>query len=64
MQTDNTICEEALGDSEQPASQEKWSCEFCTYENFKASHRCCMCRAPRTPATKLIFENQHNQVKT
>lgn len=56
MQSESTICEESSAEAE-----EKWSCEFCTYENFKASPRCCMCRSPRTPTTKLIFENQHNQ---
>ena len=59
MQSEGTICDESSTDSD--PSQEKWSCEFCTYENYQVSHRCCMWRTPRTPTTKLIFENQHNQ---
>lgn len=59
MQSENTICTDTATDSE--AISEKWSCEFCTYDNYIASLRCSMCRTPRTPATKLIFENHHNQ---
>ncbi len=60
MQSDGYICSDARNDSD--PDHEKWTCEFCTYDNFKAAARCCMCRTARTPATKLIFENQHNQV--
>ncbi|XP_013403121.1 ubiquitin thioesterase ZRANB1 [Lingula anatina] len=27
----------------------KWSCEYCTYENFPATKRCTLCRALRPP---------------
>ena len=27
----------------------KWICEYCTYENWQASKKCTLCRAPRPP---------------
>lgn len=28
---------------------QKWSCEYCTYENWPATKKCVLCRAPKPP---------------
>lgn len=35
--------------SELELSGRKWSCEYCTYENWQATKKCTLCRAPRPP---------------
>lgn len=39
-------------------SQSKWSCEYCTYENWPAAKKCTLCRAPRPLC--LINEDAHH----
>ena len=39
----------------------KWECEFCTFQNWEVALRCTMCRAARTASPKVITENAHNQ---
>jgi len=31
------------------ADRSKWSCEYCTYDNYPSSKKCTLCRAPRQP---------------
>ena len=31
------------------APGKKWACDYCTYENWQASKKCTLCRAPRPP---------------
>lgn len=33
----------------QPTENKKWSCDYCTYENWLASKKCSICRTSRTP---------------
>ncbi len=35
--------------TESRGSGQKWSCEYCTYENWTAAKKCTMCRAARRP---------------
>lgn len=36
-------------------SETKWSCEYCTYENFPSSLKCTMCRGPRPFVSEDIY---------
>uniref|UniRef100_T1GWG4 RanBP2-type domain-containing protein n=1 Tax=Megaselia scalaris TaxID=36166 RepID=T1GWG4_MEGSC len=33
----------------------KWSCEYCTYENFQSSQKCVMCKGLRPTVNEDIF---------
>ncbi|KAF5303481.1 hypothetical protein FQA39_LY09944 [Lamprigera yunnana] len=37
------------------ANKAKWSCEYCTYENFPSSQKCTMCRGPRPFHSEDIY---------
>ena len=39
--------------------QKKWSCEYCTYENWPASKKCTLCHAPRPP--QFITDNVNEE---
>ncbi|CAH1783090.1 unnamed protein product [Owenia fusiformis] len=39
-------------------ADEKWNCEYCTYQNFAASKRCTLCRAPK----QLQYINEAERV--
>ncbi|KAL4711565.1 hypothetical protein ACJJTC_003582 [Scirpophaga incertulas] len=41
-----------------PASEGKWSCELCTYENFPLSKKCTMCRTAKPSLSENIFSLQ------
>lgn len=34
----------------------KWTCEYCTYENFPSSVKCTMCRGPRPFVSEDIYQ--------
>lgn len=36
-------------------SENKWSCEYCTYENFPSSLKCTMCRGPKPFVSEDIY---------
>ena len=40
-----------------PRFGKKWSCDYCTYENWPASKKCILCRAPKPPHLGLINED-------
>ncbi len=33
----------------EPSTLRKWKCEYCTYENYPATKKCTLCRAPKPP---------------
>lgn len=39
----------------QQAQQQKWSCEYCTYENFPQSLKCTMCKGQKPLLNEDIF---------
>ncbi|XP_076468727.1 ubiquitin thioesterase ZRANB1-like [Babylonia areolata] len=43
----------------QSADQKKWSCEYCTYDNWPASKKCTLCQAPRHP--QLITDSVNEE---
>ncbi|KAF5304182.1 hypothetical protein FQR65_LT08076 [Abscondita terminalis] len=42
----------------------KWSCEYCTYENFPSSQKCTMCRGPRPFHSEDIYRLHGNESLT
>lgn len=36
--------------------QSKWSCDYCTYENYPNAIKCTMCRGPRTRLSEDIYK--------
>jgi len=44
-----------------PASQKKWLCEYCTYENWPSNSKCTMCRGKK-PARLLGSQNIYSAV--
>lgn len=42
-------------------SETKWSCEYCTYENFPSTAKCTMCRGPRPFVSEDIFRLHGNE---
>lgn len=42
------------------ANKTKWSCEYCTYENFPSSQKCTMCRGPRPFHSEDIYRLHGN----
>ncbi|KAL3269279.1 hypothetical protein HHI36_008356 [Cryptolaemus montrouzieri] len=40
--------------------EKKWSCEYCTYENFPSALKCTMCRGPRPFVSENIY-SLHNE---
>ncbi|KAK9878143.1 hypothetical protein WA026_021158 [Henosepilachna vigintioctopunctata] len=36
-------------------SEKKWSCEYCTYENYPSALKCTMCRGPRPFMSEDIY---------
>lgn len=43
----------------QSAEQNKWPCEYCTYNNWPASKKCTLCQAPRPP--QLITDSVNEE---
>ncbi|XP_072378198.1 ubiquitin thioesterase trabid [Diabrotica undecimpunctata] len=44
-------------------SDKKWSCEYCTYENYPSSIKCTMCRGPKPFVNEDIYrlhDDTHN----
>lgn len=37
------------------ATEQKWTCEYCTYENYPSSIKCTMCRGPKPFVTEDIY---------
>lgn len=42
-------------DGQTPQAQQKWSCEYCTYENFPQSLKCTMCKGQKPLLNEDIF---------
>lgn len=36
-------------------NEKKWSCEYCTYENYQSAVKCTMCRGPRPFISEDIY---------
>ncbi|XP_031350268.1 ubiquitin thioesterase trabid isoform X2 [Photinus pyralis] len=45
-------------------TQTKWSCDYCTYENFPSSQKCTMCRGPRPFHSEDIYRLHGNDDKS
>ncbi|XP_044754048.1 ubiquitin thioesterase trabid isoform X1 [Coccinella septempunctata] len=44
--------------------EKKWSCEYCTYENYPSALKCTMCRGPRPFISEDIYSLHNNDDKT
>ncbi|XP_018319117.1 ubiquitin thioesterase trabid [Agrilus planipennis] len=45
-------------------SEQKWVCEYCTYENFPSSIKCTMCRGPKPFISEDIYRLHDNDEKS
>lgn len=44
--------------------ESKWSCEYCTYENFPSSLKCTMCRGPKPFVSEDIYQIHGNDERS
>lgn len=56
-----TVYIQRYGMSQESISQSKWTCEYCTYENFPNALKCTMCRGAKPLLGEDIYRLHKNE---